>query len=138
MIEIPTVRVLNPDDEFGTECYIDGHRIKNLKSVDFIVAIDENPKFTFETLGFPDIDMAGDVRFSFTPETVQQAAVVLMNELSKRGELYNSFLESMRSALDDNFWNARETCGNELDIGQEDFDEAAELMLNRIIGLEDK
>ena len=134
------VKIVNPKEKgwFGTEYYIDGKKIPNARSVDFRVAVDEAPQFTFETLGFPDIDMAGDVRFSFTPETVQQAAVVLMNELSKRGELYNSFLESMRSALDDNFWNTRETCGNELDIGQEDFDEAAKLMLNRIIGLEDK
>ena len=80
--------------------------------------------------------MTGDIQLSFTPKTVQQAAVVLRNDLSKRGELYDCFLDSMRSSIDDNFWNTREMNGSELDIGQADFDEAAELMLNRIIGLE--
>lgn len=82
--------------------------------------------------------MAGDVKFRFTPETVQQAMIVLRKELSKRSDLYDSFLASMKSAIDDDFWNNRETCGNDLDVGEDDFNEAAELMLNRLIGLEDK
>ena len=134
---IPRVKVVNPNESWrGTECYIDGKKIPNVRSVDFRVAVDEVSQFTFETIGLPDIDMDGAVQFRFTPETVQQAAVVLINELSKRDVLYDSFLASMRSAIDDDFWNTRETHGNELDIGQTDFDEAAKLMLNRIIGLE--
>ena len=82
-------------------------------------------------------DKSSIIGFSFTPETVQQAAVVLRNELSKRGDLYDVFLASMRSAIDDDFWNTRETCGNDIDIGEDDFNEAAELMLNRLVGLED-
>ena len=135
---IPRVKVVNPNDSWrGTECYIDENKIHGVRSVDFRVTVDEAPQFTFETLGLPEIDMPGDVQFSFTPETVQQAAVVLRNELSKRGDLYDVFLESMRSTIDDDFWNSRETCGNDFDIGEDDFDEAAELMLNRLIGLED-
>ena len=136
---IPRVKVVNPNESWhGTECYIDGKKIPNVRSVDFRVAVDEVPQFTFETLGLPDIDMYGDVQFSFTPETVQHAAVVLRNELSKRGDLYDVFLASMRSAIDDNFRNGNEACGDALDIGQADFDEVAELMLNRLIGLEEK
>ena len=136
-MEMQRVKVVNPTESWrGTECYIDENKVKGVKSVDFRVAVDEVPQFTFETLGLPDIDMAGDVRFSFTPETVQQAVVILRNELSKRGELYDNFLASMRSAIDDDFWNTRETCGNDLDLGEEDFKEAAALMLNRLIGIE--
>lgn len=136
---IPRVKVVNTNESWmGTESYIDGKKIPNVRSVDFRVAVDEAPQFTFETLGLPEIDMPGTVQFSFTLETVQQAAVVLRNELSKRGDLYDVFLESMRSAIDDNFWNTRDRCGNDLDIGKSDFDEAAELMLNRLIGLEEK
>ena len=136
---IPRVKVVNPNESWmGTESYIDGKKIPNVRSVDFRVAVDEVPQFTFETLGLPEIDMPGDVQFSFTPETVQHAAVVLRNELLKRGVLYDSFLASMRSAIDDDFWNTRETCGNDLDIGEDDFNEVAELMLNRLIGLEEK
>ena len=139
MSEMQRVKVVNPNESWlGTEYFIDRKKISNVRSVDFRVAVDEIPKFTFETLGLPDIDMYGDIQFSFTPETVQQAAVVLRNELSKRGDLYNAFLASMRSAIDDNFRNSNETCGDALEIGQADFDEAAKSMLNRLIGLEEK
>lgn len=134
---IPRIKVVNPNEGWmETKYYIDGKKIERVKSVDFRVAVDEVPHFTFETIGLPDIDMSGDIRFKFTPETVQQASVVLRNELMARGELYHVFLESMLSALDDNFWNSRETTGDQLDIGYDDFREAAELMLNRLIGIE--
>lgn len=134
---IPRVKVVNPNEGWmGTEYYIDGKKIENVKSVDFRVAVDEAPHFTFETMGLPDIDMSGDIRFKFTPETVQQASVVLRNELMTRGGLYHIFLESMLSALDDKFWDSRDRNGNDLDIGEEDFKEAAALMLNRLIGIE--
>ena len=133
---IPRVKVVNPNEGWmGTEYYIDGKKIKNVKSVDFRVAVDEVPHFTFETMGLPDIDMSGDIRFKFTPETVQQASVVLRNELMTRGGLYHIFLGSMLSALDDSFWDSRDRNGNDLDLGEEDFKEAA-LMLNRLIGIE--
>lgn len=136
---IPRVKVVNPNEGWmGTEYYIDGKKIENVKSVDFRVAVDEVPHFTFETMGLPDIDMSGDIRFKFTPETVQQASVVLRNELMTRGGLYHIFLESMLSALDDKFWDSRDKNGNDLDLGEEDFKEAAVLMLNRLIGIEDK
>lgn len=136
---IQRVKVVNPNEGWlGTEYYIDGKKIKNVKSVDFRVAVDEVPRFTFETMGLPDIDMSGDIRFRFTPETVQQASVVLRSELMTRGELYHVFLESMLSALDDNFWDSRSTNGFSLDIGEDDFKEAAELMLNRLVGIESK
>lgn len=134
---IPRVKVVNQNGDWcGTECYIDDKKIKNVKSVDFRVAVDEVPHFTFETMGLPDIDMIGDIRFKFTPETVQQASVVLRNELMTSGRLYHIFLGSMLSALDDKFWNSRDRNGNDLDIGEEDFKEAAALMLNRLIGVE--
>lgn len=134
---IPRIKVVNPTEGWlGTEYYIDGKKIKNVKSVDFRVAVDEIPHFTFETIGLPDIDMSGDIRFKFTPETVQQAVIVLRNELLTKGTLYNGFLESMLSALDEKFWDSRDRNGNDLDLGEEDFEEAAVLMLNRLIGIE--
>ena len=74
---------------------------------------------------------------TFTEKAAKELVTRITNELSKRGDLYDVFLASMRSAIDDDFWNTRETCGNDLDIGEDDFNEAAELMLNRLIGLED-
>lgn len=133
----PRVKVVNPtEDWLGTKYYIGDKKIEHVKSVDFRVAVDEVPQFTFETIGLPDIDMSGDIRFKFTPETVQQASVVLRNELMARGKLYHVFLESMLSALDDKFWDSRDRNGNDLDLGEEDFKEAATLMLDRLIGIE--
>lgn len=134
---IPRVKVVNQNEDWlRTECYIDGKKIECVKSVDFHVSADEIPQFTFETIGSPNIDMNGDIRFKFTPETVQQASEVLRNELMHSDKLYHIFLESMLSALDDKFWDARDKNGYELDIGYDDFKEAAELMLNRLIGIE--
>ena len=59
---IQRVKVVNPNKGWlGTECYIDGNKVRNVKSVDFQVAVDEAPHFTFETLRLPEIDMPGDV-----------------------------------------------------------------------------
>ena len=134
---IPRVKVVNPtEDWIGTEYYINDKKIERVKSIDFRVAVDEVPQFTFETIGLPDIDMSGDIRFKFTPETVQHAVIVLRNALLTNATLYSCFLESMLSALDDKFWDSRDRNGNELDLGTEDFKEAAVLMLNRLIGIE--
>ncbi len=128
-MERPRVKVVNPNESWmGTEYYIDGKKINNVRSVDFRVAVDEFPQFTFETTGVPDIDMAGDIRFRFTPETVKQAAVVLQNELMTNKDYRDTFLKSMYE-----FWQTRVTCE---DIQYDDFKEAAELMLNCLIGME--
>lgn len=136
-MSIQRVRIVSDNDSLRTRCFVGENELHGVRGVDFKQTAGEVPQFEFDVFGLPDIEAFGDVQFSFIPETVQQAAVVLRNELLKRGVLYDSFLASMRSAIDDDFWNTRETCGNELDIGQADFDEAAELMLNRLIGLEE-
>ena len=101
-MSIPRVKVVNPNESWmGTESYIDGKKIQNVRSVDFRVAVDEVPQFTFETLGLPEIDMAGDIQFSFTPKTVQQAAVVLQNEFKKNSEIMGALIESIESSIND-------------------------------------
>ena len=48
---ITRVKVVNSNESLrGTECYIDGKKIPNVRSVDFRVAVDEAPQFTFETI----------------------------------------------------------------------------------------
>lgn len=124
MSEMQRIRVVNPKDSWqGTEYYINGQKISEVKSVDFRVAVDEVPTFIFETIGFPDIDMPGNVRFDFTPETVMDAVKVLRNELSQHGIIYYGFLGSIRSAIKD------------FESGGTDF-ELSELILKRIIGEE--
>lgn len=124
-MEIPRVKVVNPNESLlGTEYYIDGKKISNVRSVDFRVTVDEVPQFTFETLGLPDIDMHGDVQFSFTPETVQQAAVVLQNEFKRNAESMGALIASIESAIND---APEETWKHELAV----------LIAKRIVGSED-
>lgn len=126
---LPRVKVVNPNDGWiGTEYYINGKKIDRVKSVDFRVAVDEVPTFTFETIGAPDIDMHRDIRFSFTPETVTEAAKVLRNELLKHGDLYDGFLASIKSAV------AEYAAGCHCFGG--DYEILSEEIANRIIGEE--
>ena len=120
---IPRVKVVNPNESWrGTECCIDGKKISNVRSVDFRVAVDEVPQFTFETLGFPDIEMSGDVQFSFTPETVQQAAVVLKNEFQNNMASRFALYDSVRSVLDENDIDKSITKMLAVEIGNRIFD----------------
>ena len=122
---IPRVKVVNPNESWlGTEYFIDGKKISNVRSVDFRVAVDEVPHFTFETLGVPEIDMHGDVQFRFAPETVQQAAVVLQNQFKKNSEIMDALIESIEISIND---APEETWKHDLAI----------LIAKRIVGSED-
>lgn len=124
MSNLPRVKVVNPgDDWLGTECYINNQKIERVKAVDFRVAVDEVPTFVFETMGLPDIDMPGDIRFTFTPNTVTDAVMVLRHELLRHGDLYTGFLASIESSL------------NETKPYTKKFD-LAKSILDRIIGEE--
>ncbi len=99
---IPRVKVINQNEgSIGTEYYIDGSQIHGVRSIDFRVAVDEIPAFTFETLGLPDIDMTGSVQFSFTPETVQQAAIVLKHDFETNEKSRFALYDSVRSVLEE-------------------------------------
>lgn len=119
------VKVNNPKDGWlGTEYYINGQKINNVRSVDFRVAVDEIPVFQFETMGLPDIDMSGAaVLFSFAPETVQEAAVVLRNEFMSNPESRKALISSIASALKE--------MPEEVEL-----DDAAKLIANRIVDIE--
>lgn len=100
MSELPRVKIISPENSFfGTKIYIDDNQIKKVTSIDFHIETNEVPTFTFETLGMPDIDMMADVRFSFTPKTVEEAVKVLRNELLKHTDFYNGFLASIESSV---------------------------------------
>lgn len=99
-MEWPRVKVVNTDNgPIGTECYIDNQKIRYVRSIDFHVSVDEIPIFEFETEGLPDIDMGGKVLFSFTPETVQEAAIVLRDEFMHNLESRQALIASIESVL---------------------------------------
>lgn len=102
MSDIPRIKVVNEKESWlGTQCYINNRKIDKVKAVDFRVAVDEVPTFDFKMIGCPEIDMLGDVRFSFTPHTIEEAVKVLRNELLKHGDVYDAFAASVKSAMDD-------------------------------------
>ena len=108
---LPRVKVVNQTEScMGTACYIDGKQIHGVRSVDFRVAVDEVPTFTFETLGLPEIDMPGTVQFSFTPETVQRAASILKHEFDE---------SHIKKELGDCLWMVAEAC-TALDFNMDD------------------
>lgn len=136
MSELPRVKVVNPgDDWLGTEYYINNQKIERVKSIDFRVAVDEMPTFTFETMGLPDIDMPGDIWFSFTTKTITEAVKVLRNELLKHGTLYAGFWKSIESAVKENTKLYGDGYNEIMLDGISEFDFAGKI-LDRIIGEE--
>ena len=138
MSELPRVKVVNPGVSWrGTEYYINDQKIGRVRAVDFRVAVDEVPTFVFETLGAPDIDISGGIRFSFTPQTVTEAVKVLRNELLQQGDLYDGFLASMRSTIHEaEKWHNHGWLENSYDEKREDLERLAECMLKRLAGEE--
>lgn len=126
MSELPRVRVVNPNNSWlGTKCYIDGKKIDKVKRIDFSVGVDENPTFTFETIGIPDIDMHGRVVFDCKPENVTEAVLILRNELLKHNAMYDGFSSSIASALKEHW-----CCG----LPFEPEEDVAKKILDYVIG----
>ena len=100
MADFPRVKVVNLNDGWmGTEYYIDEKKIDRVKSVDFRVAVDGAPSFIFETFGLPNIEMSAIPQFRFAPETVQEATVVLQNELRTNSASRKALMDSIASVL---------------------------------------
>lgn len=106
-IEMARVKVFIPNGTgwMGTQCEIDGKQMEDVKRVNFNVAVDEMPCFTFEMYGMPEIEMEGDIRFQFTPETVRDAAKVIRNEFRPGTEYYAAMVVSVENRLK---WHIRD------------------------------
>ncbi len=127
-IELPRVRVVNPNECWlGTECYIDGKKVKKVKRIDFSVGVEEVPIFVFETMGIPDIDMHGRVILDCNPKNVTEAIKIIRNELLKYEDLYEGFAASITSALKEHW-----CCG----LPFEPEEDVAKKILDYLIGEE--
>ena len=111
----------------GTQCFIDGHEVPRVKSVEFHVAIDEVPTFVFEMMAEPYIEMECLAQISFTSQSITDAVSVLRHELLQHGEIYHGFKASLKSALE-----RYNYCG----LPFEPEEEIAEKILNFMIGEE--
>lgn len=126
---MPVVRIINPSpyDWMGAQCFIDGHEVPRVKSVDFRVAVDEVPTFVFEMMAKPDIEMECLAQISFNSQSITDAISVLRHELLQHGEIYHGFKASLKSALE-----RYNYCG----LPFEPEEEIAEKILNFMIGEE--
>lgn len=126
---MPVVKIINPSpyNWMGTQCFIDGHEVPRVKSVDFHVAVDELPTFVFEMVAEPDIEMECLAQISFTSQSITDAVSVLRHELLQHGEIYRGFKASLKSALE-----RYNYCG----LPFEPEEEIAEKILNFMIGEE--
>ena len=113
----------------------DGEEIKGVNGIDL----------TIEPNGFPRIDIGivsrivyegiSEVYFNYFPEVVEESCKILREELLKHGDLYNGFLESMKSVIQESErWEKNDWVCNSYDEKKEDLERLAELMLKRIIG----
>ena len=126
---MPVVKIINPSpyNWMGTQCFIDGHEVPRVKSVDFHVTVDELPTFVFEMVAEPDIEMECLAQISFTSQSITDAVSVLRHELLQHGEIYRGFKASLKSALE-----RYNYCG----LPFEPEEEIADKILNFMIGEE--
>lgn len=126
---MPVVKIINPSpyNWMGTQCFIDGHEVPRVKSVDFHIAVDEIPTFVFEMMAEPDIEVECLAQISFTSQSITDAISVLRHELLQHGQIYHGFKASLKSALE--HYNY---CG----LPFEPEEEIAEKILNFMIGEE--
>ena len=111
-------------EKFKTKVLIDGKEIQNVVNVNFNQSADTVPEFVISIMSMPNICIDSGVIFSFTPQTVREACIVLKNELEKpNGPVRAAFKASIKSAIDEA-------------PNYTDMDKLAEMILKRLIGEE--
>lgn len=122
-----TVKVFNNNGSvIPTHVEIDGKPLR-CRSIDYHAEADCIPTFAFEVFALSDIEVNhADIRFKFHPETVTDAVKILRHELMRHNEIYDGFLGSVKSVLNDMYDDASS------------INKAAEKILQRMIGDNDK
>lgn len=85
----------------STRCFVDKKEIHGVRSADVHFRVGEVPTAELELLGLPDISTLGDIEFSYSPQSVKEAVMVLRNELLKHGAVYKGFRASIAAALNE-------------------------------------
>lgn len=121
------VKVFNNNGNIiPTHVEIDGKPLR-CRSIDYHADHESFPMFVFEVSALSDIEVNhADIRFKFHPYTVVEAVKILRHELIQHGDVYCGFLASIKSAL------------NDMCDGASDTNRAAEKILERMIGDNDK
>ena len=103
--------------------YKDGKGITRVRHIDANFDVEEIPTVNVEIAGGLDFEGMADIYFDYSPYTVKEACKILRDELLKNVELYNGFISSIQTAIEEapNYIKNREL---------------AERILKRIIGEE--
>lgn len=122
-----TVKAFNNNGNIvPTHVEIDGKPLR-FRAIDYHADVDHVPTFTFEVMSLSDIEIKhASICFKYHPETVIDAIKILRHELMLHSEVYNGFLGSIKSALND----MRDDASSN--------NKAAEKILERMIGGNDK
>lgn len=86
-----------------THIFIGDCELKRVVSASYEQTAVTEPDFTFETMGFPDIEIDNaDIRFRFIPETISDSAKVMRHTYETDANFRNAFVASIESAIHDN------------------------------------
>ena len=101
----------------------DGKKIERVRAINFDISAGEIPIVLVEIAGGCNFEGMADIYFDYSPYTVKEACKILRDELLKNVELYNGFVSSIQTAIEEapNYIKNREL---------------AERILKRIIGEE--
>ena len=99
----------------------DGKKIERVRAINFDISAGEIPIVLVEIAGGCNFEGMADIYFDYSPYTVKEACKILRDELLKNVELYNGFVSSIQTAIEEapNYIKNREL---------------AERILKRIIG----
>lgn len=83
--------------------FVDGKQIERITHLDFQVNPNEIPsvRLNIEQISGVDFEGQADVNFLNTPFTTQYACKVLRGEILKYDDIRNGFLESIKSAINE-------------------------------------
>ena len=121
---MPKIEFIREEENSPEKLLIDGIEVKGWKTLKPSSHCSEDDPLIIEVSDFPDFYAwyYRNVKFSFTPQTVREACIVLKNELEKSNSpVRAAFKVSIKSAIDE--------APNYMDM-----DKLAELILERIIG----
>lgn len=88
------IEIKQPTESWkGTKVILDGEKLHGVTSVDYSVAVDEVPETKISLQGLHDLDInSGYITLDICPTNLQEAVIILQDELKKHGDLYNGFL----------------------------------------------
>lgn len=94
------VKIRSANDTIATMVFIGDNHIEGVTDISFEQSAMEIPRFTFEVYGYPNIEIDNaDIRFRFTPDTIEDATKVIRHSFCSDGELYDAFVASIKSAI---------------------------------------